>query len=93
MYFDHVEEREENGSFYIVAIDTQSGNSYLVNNHSVIQTSTSSLEGFKLVISAYPDTYVYRGTFQSKEEMEKLSKEIGKLIMSADYKTNSIFHT
>ncbi|MDP9512503.1 hypothetical protein Q7O56_26085 [Pseudomonas protegens] len=93
MYFDHIEEREENGSFYIVAIDTKSGNTYLINNHAIIQTSTSSLEGFRLVISVHPDTYVYRGNFQSKEEMEKLSKEIGKLIISADFKTNSIFHT
>lgn len=93
MYFDHVEEREENGSFYIVAIDAQSGSEYLVNNLAVIQTSASSLEVFKLAISTPPDKYVYRGTFQSKEQMERFSKEITKLIMSADFKTNSIFRT
>ncbi|SFW53715.1 hypothetical protein SAMN03159511_4271 [Pseudomonas sp. NFACC19-2] len=93
MYFDYLEEREENGSFYIVAVDKQSETAYIINNTAIIKTAASSLDGFQLTISVYPDTYVYRGKFQSKKEMEDLSKNMSTLIMSADFKTNSIHRT
>lgn len=90
MYFDCVEEREENGSFYVVAVDVQSERAYVVSSNAVINTSVSGFDGFKLAIVVGADKYVFRGELKSKEEMNEFSKRIGRLIMGADYKTNSI---
>lgn len=67
MYFDYLEEREKNGSFYIVAVDTQSKKAYIINNTAIIQTTESS-DGFKLAISVNPDRYVYREKLNQKKK-------------------------
>lgn len=91
MYFDDIEELEENGSFYVIAKDKESGNAYVVTSPARVETSASAYDGYILRVSAPPNTYVYRGEFQSKEEMERFADRIIKLITAADFKTNSIY--
>lgn len=92
MYFDYVEERESNGSFYVVAVDSESRREYVLSSRAVIRSSACTLEGHKLAVSIYPETYIYRGKLTSKEQANELSQTIGRLIINADFKSNSIFN-
>ena len=72
--------------FAINAIDDQA---YQLTN-VMVQTSDSLVEGLHLSISSHPESYIYRGKFQSSEELQAFKKHIVKLVHEADAKNNSI---
>jgi hypothetical protein len=89
MYFDRVEERKINGIFILFAINVTDDQAYPLTN-VIVQTSDSLVEGLHLSITSYPESYIYRGKFQSSEELQTFQTHIVKLIHEADAKNNSI---
>lgn len=89
MYFDRIEEKEVDGKFRVYAINTIDDQAYLLTN-TIISTSDSGIEGLRLSISSCAENYIYRGKFQTSEELQKFAKSISKLIHDADVKSNSI---
>lgn len=85
--FDLVEVRNINGTLGVFAIDEQKNQAYLLKNAVIINTSESTLEGFGLSISCHPEKYVYRGSFNTANEMKEFADSVLRLLNEAS-KTN-----
>ena len=83
--FDKVEEQYVNGMYDVFAINELDNQGYLLRKIET-ELSASGLEGFKLIIRQYPETYVYRGNFQTKSDMENYANNITRLIETANKK-------
>ena len=87
--FDRVEEQKINGTFEVFAINEQDNQAYLLRN-IIISTSESTLEGFSLSISCYPEKYIYRGSFNTADEMKEFADSVLRLLNEASKKNFAI---
>jgi len=91
LFFDRVEEKIINGTVEVFAVNELDDQAYLLRNVTINTSEStldeSTLERFVLSISCHPETYVYRGSFNSASEMKEFSDRVLRLINEAD-KTN-----
>lgn len=87
--FDRVQEHKINGIYDVFAINDEDNQEYLLRN-IIVNTSAIKLDGFKLTISKFPETYVYRGDFQTDTELKSFAENIISMLEAADKKNNLI---
>ena len=82
-YFDLIEEKNINGSVEVFAVNKENNQAYLLRD-VIISTFGSTSNGFSLKISCYPESYTYRGGFNTKDEADKFVDDVMKLINRAN---------
>ena len=82
-YFDSVEEKNINGFSEVFAVNKENNQAYLLRN-VIISPIESTSTGFSLRISCYPESYTYRGGFNTKDEADKFVNDVMSLINKAN---------